>query len=127
MSISFRIPDPSTGIDLETVFSGTIKPDQLSEYMEQVMSLHDSWQGKRALLTFTGSTSISGFNYAAINRLATYTRTFNDPLTGSRTAVVAERPLIYGLIRMYIALRDPPYEFQVFRHQDAARRWLEAP
>jgi len=127
MPISFKIPDPSTGLDLETLFTGRITPDHIIDYVQQVVKIHDSWRGRRVLIVFAEDSMSGGFNYVAINRLVAFIRAFNQPLTGSRTVVVADRPMTYGLIRMYCAMRDPPYEFQAFRHREEALCWLGRP
>ncbi|MCB1685984.1 MAG: hypothetical protein R3E82_00730 [Pseudomonadales bacterium] len=124
MPIDYRIPDPATGIDLETRYTGTVVPAEVVDYLQHVHLLHSSWEGRRALLCFAPDARASGFGYAAISEIAAVSRTHTDALAGCRFAAVAPRAISFGFLRMYLALRDPPYEYEVFRTREAALDWL---
>ena len=66
----------------------------------------------------------------AIQGLAEYSRTLDNPDDRARSAVVAPTALIYGLSRMFATLRalDPNdrREFSVFDDFDEAINWIES-
>ena len=98
MPIDYRKPDPSTGIDLETPFSGTVVPAEVTDYLKGVHHLHANWEGRRAVVTFTPDAEASGLHYATVSEIASVSRAFTDTLAGSRMAAVAPRPLFFGLL-----------------------------
>jgi len=124
MPIDYQIPYPATGIDLETRFTGTVVPAETMDYLQRIHKLHSNWEGKRALLDFAPDARASGFGYNTISEIAAVSRRYADAFAGCRVAAVAPRALFFGLLRMYVALRDPPYKIEVFRTREAALDWL---
>ena len=65
----------------------------------------------------------------ALQALAAFLKEkYRDSMEQRKVAVIAPADLSYGLARMYeIFIADLPWEFVVFRDDDAARAWLGTP
>lgn len=111
------------GVDFYAVFEGSITPEEITDYFLHMTSKIGSFAGARALLEIRKVT-FNGFTFNSISKIARVTKTHQHLLDSSRTAVVASQAVAYGLVRMYTAIRDPEYEFEVFRTRDDATRWL---
>ncbi len=62
----------------------------------------------------------------AVRELNEIAEAGEDAFAGSRWAIVANTNIVFGMSRMYQAVRDQaPYEIQVFREMEPARVWLE--
>ena len=111
------------GVDFYTRFDGRITVEEVADYFLEITSESDSFANKCALLEF-GDVTFRGVRFDTVMQLARLTKQHQDLLEGSRTAVVASGPLAYGIVRMYIGIRDPSYDFEVFRTRDEAMDWL---
>ena len=121
MSITYQ---PGTeGADFYAVFEGSITPDEITDYFLHMTSEIGSFAGARALLEIRKVT-LNGFTFVSISKIARITKAHQHLLNSSRTAVVASQAVAYGFVRMYIAIRNPGYEFEVFRTREDAMVWL---
>ena len=118
--------DPESGQpNFHVQFSGTITPMDIESYLDEVSTVLENWEGIRALAEFDRTVTLKAFNYNAVLRLAGATKRYQQALGGSITAIVAPGPLVFGLSRMYKALRDPPYALGIFRSREPAIDWLK--
>ena len=113
------------GLDLYVVFEGDIAPEDVTAYFQRITAAGTSFAGFRTLIEIR-TVRFSGFNFRSIAEFARLTRDQRSLLEGSRTAVVTRGSVAYGLARMYVSIRDPDYDFAIFRDTDAARHWLDA-
>lgn len=113
----------SEGVDFHAVFEGSITPEDVTEYFLRVTNELSSFAEGRALLEIQKVT-FKDFSFKSISKIAEVTKAHQYLLASSKTAVVASQALAYGLTRMYIAIRDPEYDFHVFRTRDEAIQWL---
>lgn len=111
------------GLDLHAIFENQITPEDITNYFVQITSELGSFAERRALLEIRKVT-FKGFTFDAISKIARVTKAHEPLLEASKTAVVASQPVAYGLARMYIAIRDPKYEFEVFKTREEAIPWL---
>ena len=79
------------------------------------------------LLDFRAVTAID-LPLEAMQRLVSRSRAVANPGAASRSVLVASAELVYGLSRMYVAMRDigaaHEREWNVVDDIDVARRWL---
>ncbi len=123
MPIHYTFDHPE--VDLHVTIHGHVDALDVVDYFEDVTTRVDDFGGMAVLLEI-GDVSLTGVNYASVRQMSHVTRRQEAALLGSRTAVVAHAPLAYGVVRMYLALRDPPYSFRVFRHRGKALDWLRS-
>lgn len=109
--------------EVHTILEGVITPEMIHAYFEEIVA-GDPLAGARALIELR-STKMRGFDFRSVQAFAKVSEAAADAVSGARTAVVADGKLAYGLIRMYIAIRDPDYEFRLFEDVGAALAWLE--
>jgi hypothetical protein len=113
----------SESVDFYAVFEGVITPEEITDYFLQLTSEMGSFGEARALLEIRKVTFM-GFTFDSISKIAGVTKAHQHLLDSTKTAVVASQAVAYGIVRMYIAIRDPKYEFRVFRARDDAMLWL---
>lgn len=113
----------SEGIDFYVVFEGLITPEDVTNYFVQITGELGSFAERRALLEIRKVT-FKHFTFDSISKIAKVTKAHQHLLDASKTAVVASQPVAYGIARMYIAIRDPKYAFEVFRTRADAMPWL---
>ncbi len=121
MPITYRI-EPSKNTVFTTITGSVFDSDPV-EYLSEVLAHPDYRLGSRGLVVCR-DVDLGGFSTEAIRRLVDFTRRSERDFEGSRIAVVAEQPAVYGLVRMYALLRDAPYELRVFREIAQAETWL---
>ena len=71
--------------------------------------------------------SLAGLSSADLQLLIERGAPFADSRKGGRTAIVCSKEVDYGLSRMFqifASLRYVPFEVQVFRSTQEARKWL---
>ncbi len=110
-------------VDLHVTLSDKITPDELVDYFEEAMNIFEDFDGKTTLIVVEG-VRVAGLSYRSVSEFADMTKAFQARLQGSRTAVVAPGDVAYGLMRMYLSVRSPEYEMDVFRDAGQALRWL---
>ncbi len=80
--------------------------------------------GTNGLIDTTELTDLD-LGAGSIRHLASLAERADALWEGGRWAVIAPRDLVYGMARMYQAIRSgAPYEIEVFRARDEALRWL---
>lgn len=121
MPITFSI-DPSKKI-IFTMVTGPLLDSDPVRYLSAVLK-HPAYRPGFSALVACKNVEIGSFSTSSIRRLGMFTRDAEQELRDSRVALVAHQPVVYGLARMYQLVRDPPYEFQVFRELSAAEAWL---
>ena len=121
MPIRFSI-DPAKELVLTSVSGSILESDPL-DYLASVIAHPDYRPGYRALIECR-DVRVGSVTPTAIRRLATFTRDVESQLAGSRVALVAPQAAVFGLLRMYQLLRDPPYALAVFRERSEAEAWL---
>ena len=109
---------------VRTELSGPLSEIDLVGYITDVLKHPDYTRGSRVLVRCV-DVQAGPFSADAVRRLAEFNRIAERDLVGSRVAVVAAQPAVYGLARMYELLRDPPYAVRVFKDLDKARLWLD--
>lgn len=70
------------------------------------------------------------FTSAEMQKLAVYLKSHADRRAlGSKTAVVVNNDIDFGLSRMILSLTDQevPYKIEVFRTMDMAHQWFDEP
>ena len=122
--MSYAIVTDKDDVDIHVTLSDTITPNELIDYFEEAMEIFDNFDGKTTLI-IVGRVSVSGLSFRSMSEFADMTKTFGSRLQGSRTAVVTPGDLGYGLMRMYLSLRNPDYEMDVFRSEVDALSWLQ--
>ncbi len=121
MPITYSLATP--GLDIVVKITGEIRPEDIIGYMHDLMVDLDNFTGKRALIEVDGLKP-KGFNFSSVNALSQQTKLFEPKLNGSRTAICAPSAIAYGLARMYLMIRNPPYAMSVFRERNDALDWL---
>ena len=121
MPIEYSLNTP--GIDVHTEITGEVSPNDVIAYMQDVMQDFETLEGKKALIEVV-SIKPKGFKYISMRGLADETGRFESKLNGSRSAILAVSTLAFGLVRMYILMRNPPYMMSAFREREAALHWL---
>jgi hypothetical protein len=121
MPITFVI-DPSKRAVYTTVTGALLEADPI-QYLSDLLTHPDYTPGLSALVVCR-EVEAGQYSAAAVRRLARFTRDAESQLAGSRVAIVADQPLVYGLARMYQLLREAPYQLQVFRERAQAEAWL---
>ena len=121
MPITYQID--SEGLDFYAAFEGTITPREVIDYFAQMAAELGAFTNGRALLEVR-NVALRQFTFASISRIAAATKRHEDSFGTSKIAVVAPQSVAFGIARMYIAIRDPKYDFSVFRERDAAMAWL---
>ena len=111
------------GYDLHVHAQGRVELQDIENYFHDIMARIDSFDGFRTLVHLDDA-SFHGFSFKQVRSFAALTKTFEARVTASRTAVVAGSALAYGLVRMYISIRNMEYDFAVFRDTDSALGWL---
>ena len=126
MSIEIQLPDQDTGYDFHALFSGVITPENVRAFYGDISHHFDTWDGKRVLIEFASGAQLNGFNFSEIAALGRLTSDYQQQLGTSATAIVAPGAAIYGIARMYKAVRRPSYLLNIFRSREAAAQWLSA-
>jgi len=121
MPISYQ--HDSETVDFYAIFEGVITPEEITDYFLKLTSDLSSFAEARALLEVRKVT-FRGFTFDSISKIAATTKAHQHLLESSKTAVVASQAVAYGITRMYIAIRDPKYDFKVFKARDEAMLWL---
>jgi len=121
MPIDYSLTTPD--IDIHVMITGVVSPADVGVYMRDLMKDFESLDGTRALIEID-SLKPRGFKYMSMRGLAVETGRFESKLEGSRTAILAASALAFGLARMYVLMRNPPYTMSVFREREPAMQWL---
>ena len=121
MPITYR--QDSESVEFYAIFEGVLTPEAITDYFLRMTNEIGSFAGARALLEIRKVT-FRGFTFDSISKIAGTTKAHQHLLESSKTAVVASQAVAYGIARMYIAIRDPKYDFQVFKDRDEAMLWL---
>ncbi len=119
------VAQDSQGVDLFVTFEGVITLLDVQAYFTEVVARFEEFAGRRTIILVDG-VALRGFSLDGLFSLAGVTRKHEAKLANSRTAVVAGSDLSYGFTRMYLGVRNPPYDISVFRSLDEARAWLDA-
>ena len=120
----------SYNIDLEkrlitVIVTGVITTQEILAFRDEISKDPKLGPGLSQLTDFSEATAIDA-DPAGVRHLASWTF-HRDP---TRMAVVAQKPEIFGMIRMfegYKNLAGVPDEVQIFETRDAALAWLEGP
>lgn len=121
MPITFSI-EPSMKTVYTTV-TGRLFDEDPIRYLTDVLA-HPAYRPGSSALVICKQVELGSFSVQAVRRFAEFTREASQELKDSRVAVVAHQPAVYGLVRMYHLLREPEYEFRVFRQLSEAETWL---
>ena len=108
------------------MLEGVIELQDILGYLEDLTALidKDSMENELALIEVRDA-KLRGFDFRSVRRIAELSESKADLLKGTRTAVVADGRLAFGLVRMYISIRDPRnYDFRVFKSIAEATAWL---
>ena len=119
------VEEDSRGVDLFVTFTGVVTLLDVQEYFTDTIARFEDFAGRRSIIVVDRVT-LRGFSLDGFFSLARITSEHEAKLANSRTAVVAGTDLSYGLARMYLGVRNPPYDISVFRSLDKARAWLDA-
>jgi hypothetical protein len=109
-------------------FTGRIGDRELFDAYASLVNEPDYDPSLDDLIDLRGVTHM-GVTGTGLHRLiAMYDQRESDGYR-TRAAIVAPTDVLYGVARMFQALRgdDTPEEIEVFRSMDAALRWLTAP
>lgn len=101
---------------------------QLFDYVDTVWT-DPAVRGYDELIDFRAVTDVQ-VSSAAIEALAQYSRTYDNPEQTARSAIVAAQALVFGLSRMFSTLRaleeHDRREWRVFDDLARATDWLDA-
>lgn len=111
------------GYDLHVSFHDRVELRDIEDYFNGIMDEVDSFHDFRTLVDVSDA-FFRGFSFTHVRRFAGLTQTFEARVKNSKTAVVAGSAVAYGLVRMYISIRNMDYDFAVFRDTEAALQWL---
>lgn len=120
MAIEFR---PRAGV-LVIEFSGLASTEDLRRLVEYTIELEAREPvSPDRLVDLSGVTELA-FDFPSVEQLAQQ-RIARPPRNPIRSAVVAPRPVQYGVARMYQTLNTvPTVELRIFRERAAAEAWL---
>ena len=121
MPITYTLDDQD--LDILVKITGEVTPQDVIGYMRNLMAEVDHWAGRKALIEIDGLKP-KGFRFSSIHALSQQTKLFEPRINGSHTAVVAPSSIAYGLVRMYLMIRNPPYAMSVFNNRHDALEWL---
>lgn len=118
--------DLSSGI-LEIRFSGSVGADDFVRLGQEVVAWESRLPTSPDRITdFTATTALDA-DFAAIERIA-QVRNDHPPKNQVRSAVVAPRPVQYGVARMFQSMNTcASVEMRVFPDRASAVRWLGTP
>lgn len=120
MAIEFR---PRAGV-LEIVFSGLASNEDLRRLAEYTLELEAREPVSPDRLVDLSAVNELALDFPAVEQLAQQ-RIAQPPRNPIRSAVVAPRPVQYGVARMYQSLNTAPtIELRIFRDRAAAEAWL---
>lgn len=124
MTITFSI-DPERR-RIETRITGALFDADPVHYLEALLD-HPAYESGLSTLVLCEDVSVGAISNEGVARIASFARNADTRFKPPRVAVVASQPVVFGLVRMYQMLRNPPYDFRVFREEPEARAWLDAP
>jgi len=123
MPITFLIDDSTQTV--HTTVTGPLVGTDLVDYLSEVLE-HPAYRPGLSALVVCKDVAFGSISTSAVRRLVSFSKKTETQLLGSRVAIVADQPVLYGFSRMYELLRDPPYELRVFRGRGEAEAWLAA-
>ncbi|MDJ0788480.1 MAG: hypothetical protein QNK05_16865 [Myxococcota bacterium] len=122
MPISFTIDRSARRI--RTRIEGAIFDSDPVEYLRELLAHPDYRPGMSGLVECR-DVHLGSVSTPAIRRLADFSRESESLLKNSCVAIVAPQRAVFGVVRMYQFLRDPPYDLSVFRDLASAEEWLD--
>jgi len=124
MPISSHI-DEAKGLTVFKV-TGMLRYDEL---LTVVKSFYAEDPTKHVLWDMIDATEIQ-VTSKEVETIANFRLRFEGKRTWGKTAIVAQKDIIFGLSRMFQIQSDvqqAPYPVKVFRSIDAANQWIEEP
>lgn len=113
--------------ELRTVFTtawGQLSISELPEYLKRLVA-DSQYESTFGVLVDASALEGVGLTPEAMRHFAESTRDTAQGLAGARVSIYAPTDVIYGMMRMYQIIREEaPYEIQIFREMNEARRWL---
>ncbi|MBE0532851.1 MAG: hypothetical protein IH626_18675 [Rhodospirillales bacterium] len=88
------------------------------------------WAAGMMLLSDFRQTDASHLSNDDMREYAAHTARYFDRIAGSKAATVADKPLNFGMVRVweaFAAIRETPIEHRVFQTLEEAERWLGVP
>ncbi|NNL65915.1 MAG: hypothetical protein HKP30_06720 [Myxococcales bacterium] len=122
MPIHFSIDEAAACVHAQV--TGPLQEADPIHFIETLLD-HPAYRPGLSVRVDCDALSVRDFTSVAVGRLAAFTRKVQGRFKLSRVAVVARQPVVFGLVRMYEMLREPPHEFRVFREHAEADAWLE--
>ena len=124
MSFTYRI-DPGAGL-LTVVGEGVVTQPERLAAMRAWLSDPDFRPGLHTLCDFSAARSTPSL--PELVEIADFIRRHSAAIGPAKLAVVAARPVTFGVVRQFEALvAFNPLEVQIFPDRDAALAWLHRP
>lgn len=123
MPVSFSVEPRERRV--YTVVTGPLFDADLIRNLSEVLE-HPAYRPGFSTLVICRDVELGSFSNQALRRFVEFTRRAQDQLKGSRVAVVAPQPAVYGIGRMFQLLRNPSNPFAVFHERAEAEAWLAA-
>ena len=109
---------------IQIILSGDLSIAEISELSRELARLEADFEKTPDRLTDLSAVEKSNFDYATLERLAERSRKAVYPKR-FRSAIVAPKPLEFGLARIFQALSDNPMiNLQIFKTRAEAEEWL---
>jgi hypothetical protein len=130
VSIEYRI-DKDVRLEVAT-FLGRVEDPQMLDYVRRLVADPDHDPTMDTLVDLRGVEEVE-VTTEGVRALSDLVSQMGRRLRRSRAdrparvALLADRPVTYGVSRMYETFREAagaPYEIRVFRDLDAARAWV---
>jgi len=106
--------------------SGVVTVEEILRILDAIVAHPDFEPGMPQLLDLTGAED-ADVDSDRLRRVVSAAERLLPKLRPTRLALVARKPVLFGVSRMYEALADVlPVPVRVFTDLDAARAWLES-
>ena len=112
---------------LEVKFTGRPTPDGFARYCDALVH-HKDWKPGSLVLTDDTDLDASSITVGEVRAIAEVLGRYRKEHGKARTAIVAPRDLVYGMIRMWGVFIEGKWDVEtmVFRSRDEALAWLLA-
>lgn len=124
MEDAFEIKDYAKGCHVIFKKGSVLTPELIISAIDY-KNTHHEVEGRYDLWDFRGCHVSDGFNYAAMQRVASFLEDKYSHLYSTKVAILIDETDLFGLGRMFETLMDNyPTEFSVFKDAEEARQWL---
>jgi hypothetical protein len=115
---------PGSEWDVQMRVHGAFQESELIESVEQLFANPD-YRPDSNWLVECEDVSLEHVGLASLRRISRFTAEHEAKFRGAVMAVAAPQLAVFGLVRMFQLLRQPPYRLAVFRSREDARAWLK--